>query len=1328
MPRTFDISAIVEIRDAASKKLADVGRRSKETGKQIGKSFDRAGARVEAFARRVDASRDLLDGVARGAAVFGAGITAAFGAVAFASANFEAAMQRVRAIGGLTQEQFEQMSEAARDMGRTTQFTATQSADALALLRRAGLSVAESIEALPGALELAAAGQLELADAADITAKVMRGMGLETEDLGRINEALVSTANNSNTSVAQMGQAMRKAAPLANTLGVSLEEVSAAIGILGNAGIQAEEAGTGLRQVMVRLINPTGNARKVLDALSQRVTGADFSFKSLTDTLELFEAGMASDAEILQVFEARAGSVFLSLANQGVPAFQALHKVINDSEGAAREAANTLLQGLTGSLTKLKSAAGEVLIAFGYNGGVLDALTAFTGVVTRAAVAVGEWINRNPGWTKAIAATTAAVGALSLAVAGLATAATAASAAFLAMSASTLPGMAVALKAVTGAAIAAGLAIKAIPFVALAAAAAYVVVEFVKTSNAMYDVRREAERLGTTVDEVNRKFREGVRAMDEYIAADDLLPERTSATGRALAEAASKGERLGLAVGETAEAAAAAIPSVDELRETVGGYNSELLESETLSKRATAELFSLAAAMDRAAKAAAERFADAMRRVSEYVTLMEQAGRKQIELLRRGEAIGEAPTVPDIVPGGQPEAPAAPPPPTLYRPGEDRNQQIARPFPNAPAADPGFWARLGKDIGDFSRASGSAIEGLTQSGIEALFGRDGLFGVTWEDRFKTISADFIRTISRSLGRELAGFAARGIKAIGALIGGRGRTGALGRIGQQSDVALGGVQRLFKGIGSSALGADRELGGLQSTLRNLGGLPGLGGQVALEADIGGFGQKLKDAFRAIWKFFSDIGKAAWKAVATVGRTIWKVVEPAMQALWTAFAGLGKLAWQGLGAIAQGVLAGIKALFGPLWDAFAALGKLAWSGIRALGEAIWPLLRGAAELFWSGVKALAQLAWAGIKAIATAIWPAIRAAGELAWAGIKTVGLAIWEAIKTAGTAIWGVIKPVAMAFWDALSTIGKAVWPAIRAAGIAIWDTVGSPLWSAVKAFWGALRKLGESVWDALAGRAAKSLVESFNGVSGDIPGLGGQPGAGTGGQPDTGNKRGGGVTGIISAVTGIGSLISDVITNVQTRTTNDRLAQITHWLSQAQMQRDQWGNHFSTIWLRLEQFLATSIPPAVTHGLLSAANDTRNRLLILRDAVVEANMLLMETLTLQGQLELAALSAEGAIAGSVRQHSVVTREQGSAVVSAIRASTFSISSAIASIDVRPVVNVNVSSPSPSRSTPSNTRSTSTTRTPASTGGTRRTAEDAADTVSRIVSRNVRRVS
>ena len=1326
MADVFQIAGVVSLRDQAGKQLKELGLKAEAAGKKIGQSFDRAGARVDSFARRIDASRDVLDGVARGAAVLGAGITAAFGAVAFASANFEAAMQRVRAIGGLTQEQFEQMSEAARDMGRTTQFTATQSADALALLRRAGLSVAESIEALPGALELAAAGQLELADAADITAKVMRGMGLETEDLGRINEALVSTANNSNTSVAQMGQAMRKAAPLANTLGVSLEEVSAAIGILGNAGIQAEEAGTGLRQVMVRLINPTGNARKVLDALSQRVTGADFSFKSLTDTLELFEAGMASDAEILQVFEARAGSVFLSLANQGVPAFQALHKVINDSEGAAREAANTLLQGLAGSLTKLKSAAGEVLIAFGYNGGVLDALTAFTDVVTRAAVAVGEWINRNPGWTKAIAATTAAVGALSLAVAGLATAATAASAAFLAMSASTLPGMAVALKAVTGAAIATGLAIKAIPFVALAAAAAYVVVEFVKTSNAMYDVRREAERLGTTVDEVNRKFREGVRAMDEYIAADNLLSERASATGRALAEAASKGERLGLAVGETAEAAAAAIPSVDELRETVGGYNSELLESETLSKRAAAELFSLAAAMDRAAKAAAERFADAMRRVSEYVTLMEQAGRKQIELLRRGEAIGEAPTVPDIV-TPEIEAPAAPPPPTLYRPGEDRTEQIARPFPNAPAADPGFWARLGKDIGDFSRASGSAIEGLTQSGIEALFGRDGLFGVTWEDRFKTISADFIRVISRSLGRELAGFAARGIKAIGGLIGGRGRTGALGRVGQQSDVALGGVQRLFKGVGTSALGADRELGGLQSTLRNLGGLPGLGGQVALEADIGGFGQKLKDAFRAIWKFFSDIGKAAWKAVATVGRTIWKVVEPAMQALWTAFAGLGKLAWQGLGAIAQGVLAGIKALFGPLWDAFAALGKLAWSGIRAIGEAIWPLLRGAAELFWSGVKALAQLAWAGIKAIATAIWPAIRAAGELAWAGIKTVGLAIWEAIKTAGTAIWGVIKPVAMAFWDALSTIGKAVWPAIRAAGIAIWDTVGSPLWSAVKAFWGALRKLGESVWDALAGRAAKSLVESFNGVSGDIPGLGGQPGAGAGGQPDTGNKRGGGVTGIISAVTGIGSLISDVITNVQTRTTNDRLAQITHWLSQAQTQRDQWGNHFSTIWLRLEQFLATSIPPAVTHGLLSAANDTRNRLLILRDAVVEANMLLMETLTLQGQLELAALSAEGAIAGSVRQQSVVTREQGSAVVSAIRASTSSISSAIASIDVRPVVNVNVSSPSPSRSTPSNTRSASTTRT-ASAGGTRRTQEDATDSLSRAVSRSVRRVA
>ena len=1158
-------------------------------------------------------------------------------------------------------------------------------------------------------LQLAAAGELDLADAAGRAAGLLFSLRREASELGEINDILVKTFQTLRTDVEQLTEGLVKVGSIADSAGVPLENLTVALGTLIATGQQGAEAGTALRGILARMISTSGPAAKALDKLSLAVRGNEFTFKSLIDTVRLFEEAQAkgildstsATSLALTAFGLRAGPAFATLLKQGSSALENYVDIVKDSEGVAAGAAATLLEGLVGAFIKLKSAATEVLISLGTEGGVLSSLTVFTKAATNATSAMALWINQNPGWVKALTISAAAVGVLSLAVAGLTTALTAASAAFLALSASTLPGAALAVKGITGSVLLLSVALKAIPFVALGAAAAYVTVEFVKTSNAMYEVRREAERLGTTVDEVNRKMREGIRTMDAFIEND--LAERTNQTGRALAEAGERGEELGLAVEEVGTKVSTAAVSVDDLAEATGGYGMAMEEAASTSKRASAELFDLKLALEQVAAAADKRFAEAMAKVSEYMTLMEQAGKRQIELLRRGEAIGEAPTVPDIA-AGEIERPDAAPPPTLYRPGEQTGQQLPNPFPDVQKSR-GAWRRIADDIGSFSRSSAVAIEGMVQVGIETLFGREGLFGGTWEDRFRVIAANFTRIISRSLGRELVGFAARGIKAIGGLIGGRGRTGALGRVGQQSDVALGGVQRLFKGIGSSALGADRELGGLQSTLRNLGGLPGLGGQVALEADIGGFGQKLKDAFRAIWKFFSDIGKAAWKAVATVGRTIWKVVEPAMQALWTAFSGLGKLAWQGLGAIAQGVLAGIKALFGPLWDAFAALGKLAWSGIRAIGEAIWPLLRGAAELFWSGVTALAKLAWAGIKA----------------------VGLAIWEAIKTAGTAIWGVIKPVAMAFWDALSTIGKAVWPAIRAAGIAIWDTVGSPLWSAVKAFWGALRKLGESVWDALAGRAAKSLVESINGVS-DIPGLGGQPDIGRpGGQQDTGSNRGGGVTGIIGAVTGIGSLISDVITNVQTRTTNDRLAQITHWLSQAQTQRDQWGNHFSTIWLRLEQFLATSIPPAVTHGLLSAANDARNRLLILRDTVVEANMLLMETLTLQHQLELTALSAEGAIAGSVRQHSVVTREQGSAVVSAIRASTSSISSAIASIDVRPVVNVNVSSPSPSRSTPTSTRSTSTTRT-ASAGGTRRTQEDATDSLSRAVSRSVRRVA
>ena len=129
MPDVFQISGAVTLRDEAGKRLKELGTKAQAAGKKIGTSFDRAGVRIDKFARRVEDSRAILDGVARGAAVLGAGITAAFGVVTYASANFEKAMKRVRAVGIENEEQFEKMEAAAREMGRTTQFTAVQAAE-----------------------------------------------------------------------------------------------------------------------------------------------------------------------------------------------------------------------------------------------------------------------------------------------------------------------------------------------------------------------------------------------------------------------------------------------------------------------------------------------------------------------------------------------------------------------------------------------------------------------------------------------------------------------------------------------------------------------------------------------------------------------------------------------------------------------------------------------------------------------------------------------------------------------------------------------------------------------------------------------------------------------------------------------------------------------------------------------------------------------------------------------------------------------------------------------------------------------------------------------
>src|SRR5699024_5729548 len=160
-------------------------------------------------------------------------------------------------------------------------------------LAMAGYESNEIISAMPGVLNAAAAGQVELGTAADITSNVLSGFGLQASETSRVADVLTKAFTSSNTSMESLGETMKYAAPVAKAAGFSLEETAAAAGILGDSGISASQAGTTLRGVMLRLINPPKQAAEALDALGISVTDSSGKIKPLYKIIEELQKATA---------------------------------------------------------------------------------------------------------------------------------------------------------------------------------------------------------------------------------------------------------------------------------------------------------------------------------------------------------------------------------------------------------------------------------------------------------------------------------------------------------------------------------------------------------------------------------------------------------------------------------------------------------------------------------------------------------------------------------------------------------------------------------------------------------------------------------------------------------------------------------------------------------------------------------------------------------------------------------------------------------------------------------------------------------------------------
>ncbi|WP_334168253.1 phage tail tape measure protein [Achromobacter mucicolens] len=370
----------------------------------------------------------------------GAGALATGGAALYAESRFirpgvefDAKMSKVQALSrqDKASAEMQALRQQARDLGATTMFSATQAADAQGFLAMAGFNAKAILDAMPGMLSLAKAGDTDLAQTADIGSNILTGFKLPAEQMNRVGDVLTAAFTRSNTSLYMLGETMKYVAPVAAGVGQDIETVAAMAGKLGDAGIQGSMGGTALRSILGRLAAPPKAAADALDGLGISTKDAAGNLRDVPAILEELSKKTAKmgNAERSGIFKAIAGEEAFSglqvlVGQAGTGELQKFVATLKQSAGEADKTAGTMADNLVGDLDELSSAWEDVGIQVEelHDGSLRKLVRGLAGVVG----SVGEWMKANPKLASAltmgvaaIAALIAAFGALTLAMAAV---------------------------------------------------------------------------------------------------------------------------------------------------------------------------------------------------------------------------------------------------------------------------------------------------------------------------------------------------------------------------------------------------------------------------------------------------------------------------------------------------------------------------------------------------------------------------------------------------------------------------------------------------------------------------------------------------------------------------------------------------------------------------------------------------------------------------------------------------------------------------------------------------------------------------------------------
>lgn len=363
-------AVVTQYRDAmkgAAKDTEDLGKKTKATAEQ---------------------SRQSMQTLGRGMMVGGAVVVAGFGAAVMASAKFEKQMSGVKAVSNATAAEMKQLSDAALKAGADTVFSASEAAQAEAELAKAGVAVKDIVGgALTGALSLAAAGSLELADAATISAQAMNIFKLQGKDVGHIADVLAAGANKSAADVKDLGDALRQSGLVAAQTGLDLEDTTGVLAAFADNALIGSDAGTALKTMLQRLTPQSKEAAQLMEQLGITAYDAQGNFVGLEKYADILQKGLSGlttqqkNAALATIFGSDAVRAAAILYDQGAAGIHQYVAAVDDQGAAARMAA-TQLDNLAGDVEALKGSLETALIKSG--SGANDMLRGLTQTATGA--------------------------------------------------------------------------------------------------------------------------------------------------------------------------------------------------------------------------------------------------------------------------------------------------------------------------------------------------------------------------------------------------------------------------------------------------------------------------------------------------------------------------------------------------------------------------------------------------------------------------------------------------------------------------------------------------------------------------------------------------------------------------------------------------------------------------------------------------------------------------------------------------------------------------------------------------------------------------------